>query len=235
MGWWKKHAFAAAVAFAVIAPSFSFFGAAIPPPLVIYGFILYEGQPVEGVTVEAINEVSGERVSDVSEENGAFVVTLGNPPYEWSVGDKITLRATKDCLKGLLSFTVESDEPIKKNITLQLMLKADFTYKPSKPVAGEEVDFMDNSSGAMKWHWDFGDGNTSYDRNPKHVYAHAGNYNVTLTVSCNNFNISTTKQITVVGESGSEKEKKTPDFLISIAIFSLILAMFIRRRCIRSK
>ena len=34
-----------------------------------------------------------------------------------------------------------------------------------------------------EWLWDFGDGSTSTQQNPTHVYAHAGNYTVTLTVT----------------------------------------------------
>jgi gliding motility-associated-like protein len=33
------------------------------------------------------------------------------------------------------------------------------------------------------WHWDFGDGNTSSDKNPTQVYTQAGNYYVTLMVN----------------------------------------------------
>jgi PKD repeat protein len=37
------------------------------------------------------------------------------------------------------------------------------------------------SSGSMTFTWDFGDGGTSTDKNPAHVYPSAGSYNVTLT------------------------------------------------------
>jgi PKD repeat protein len=32
------------------------------------------------------------------------------------------------------------------------------------------------------WHWEFGDGNTSGEQNPVHIYRHPGNYTVNLTV-----------------------------------------------------
>jgi PKD repeat protein len=47
------------------------------------------------------------------------------------------------------------------------------------------VDFTDLSTGASSWAWDFGDGNTSTQQNPTHVYASAGTYTVTLTVDGN--------------------------------------------------
>lgn len=44
------------------------------------------------------------------------------------------------------------------------------------------VSFTDQSVGGTFWLWDFGDGNTSTQRNPIHTYADTGVYNVILTV-----------------------------------------------------
>lgn len=72
------------------------------------------------------------------------------------------------------------------------------TYEPStaqpKPVADfsafkeaykrDEIRFTDNSSYyPTQWFWDFGDGATSTDRNPTHVYADTGTYTVKLRVA----------------------------------------------------
>ncbi len=47
-----------------------------------------------------------------------------------------------------------------------------------------EVKFRDESEGPVaRWHWDFGDGATSAERNPVHRYAAAGSYLVVLTVA----------------------------------------------------
>jgi PKD repeat protein len=46
------------------------------------------------------------------------------------------------------------------------------------------VEFTDQSSGALiGWNWDFGDGNTSNEQNPSHMYNTPGTYTVSLTVS----------------------------------------------------
>ncbi|MEX2603795.1 MAG: S8 family serine peptidase [Gracilimonas sp.] len=58
---------------------------------------------------------------------------------------------------------------------------------------GAIVSFIDNSSdpkdaqdgGIVKWEWNFGDGNTSEDRNPVHTYSTDGTYEVSLTVTDN--------------------------------------------------
>lgn len=46
-----------------------------------------------------------------------------------------------------------------------------------------QVTFMNFSSNATSYSWNFGDGNSSTEENPTHVYAEFGNYDVTLTAS----------------------------------------------------
>lgn len=75
---------------------------------------------------------------------------------------------------------------------------AAFTFSPSTPAAGQAVTFSDSSSDPdgtiAHWHWDFGDPSSgaadqldtsdpSQGRGPQHVYAAAGTYTVTLTVT----------------------------------------------------
>jgi hypothetical protein len=56
-------------------------------------------------------------------------------------------------------------------------------------IAGDVVRFAASSINAdpictiASWHWDFGDGTSSEDQSPEHVYAHPGEYAVTLTVT----------------------------------------------------
>lgn len=46
------------------------------------------------------------------------------------------------------------------------------------------IQFMDKSIGEIeKWHWDFGDGTTSSEQNPSHMYGKGGEWTVVLTVT----------------------------------------------------
>lgn len=45
------------------------------------------------------------------------------------------------------------------------------------------VNFQDASPDAVAWQWDFGDGNTSTQRNPAHQYNAEGQFDVTLTIT----------------------------------------------------
>lgn len=61
---------------------------------------------------------------------------------------------------------------------------ASFTSSATEICAGESISFNDFSTGSPTgWNWDFGDGASSTEQTPQHVYSAAGQYNVTLTVS----------------------------------------------------
>jgi len=60
---------------------------------------------------------------------------------------------------------------------------AQFTANATTGEAPLAVQFIDQSTGSRhEWTWDFGDGGTSGNQNPAHVYLNPGNYTVSLTV-----------------------------------------------------
>jgi uncharacterized protein (TIGR02145 family) len=65
--------------------------------------------------------------------------------------------------------------------------EADFNGLPLSPTVGTEVDFKDFSIfEPTSWLWDFGDGSTSTEQNPNHIYTDDGTYTVTLTATNSN-------------------------------------------------
>jgi PKD repeat protein len=78
-------------------------------------------------------------------------------------------------------------------------VSASFTPSPSSGTAGVTTfSFLDQSTGPVTaWLWQFGDGFTSSQSNPTHVYANAGSYTVSLSVSGNGSNASTNRLVTV--------------------------------------
>jgi len=61
---------------------------------------------------------------------------------------------------------------------------AAFTATPVSGAAPVEVDFTDTSTGApTSWSWSFGDGATSTEQHPSHVYEAPGAYDVSLTAA----------------------------------------------------
>ena len=63
-------------------------------------------------------------------------------------------------------------------------LDAEFSGTPRRGAASLRVRFTDESTGPVEsWLWDFGDGRTSSQQNPTHVYPNPGTYDVSLEVS----------------------------------------------------
>lgn len=76
---------------------------------------------------------------------------------------------------------------------------ADFIFEAD----GLVVTFADASTGDPTSHsWDFGDGKTSTESNPKHPYSAPGNYAVTLTVSNSSGSSEKSKIVTAGGAPG---------------------------------
>ena len=79
---------------------------------------------------------------------------------------------------------------------------ASFDVSPGRPSARSEVRFVDHSAGAAatSWLWMFGDGYTSTQQNPSHVYQSAGFYPVTLRVNDGSRATETTTMVQVAPE-----------------------------------
>ena len=73
---------------------------------------------------------------------------------------------------------------------------ADFQYQISD-ADFREVSFINNSQNAVSYSWDFGDGQTSTESSPTHIYAEEGEYQVVLTAT-NNFGMSVNHSKTIV-------------------------------------
>jgi len=69
-----------------------------------------------------------------------------------------------------------------------------FSANPSSACDTATVTFTNLSSGAITWHWMFGDGDTSNQQSPVHFFQHPGTYTVALT-GTSNFGCSRSKAI----------------------------------------
>ncbi len=91
-----------------------------------------------------------------------------------------------------------------------------FLWKLDKPLANFDydtnalqVDFVFLCEEADDWQWDFGDGNTSQEMNPTHIYSQMGQYTVTLEVLNEMQSWDTAVQTINVGFDAIESPEKT--------------------------
>ncbi len=93
-----------------------------------------------------------------------------------------------------------SPDSLSKTIRLSPLVKAQFKTPASGCVPYNAI-FENTSAGGLNFLWDFGDGTTSTDDNPTHLYTNVGSYKVKLlafdSTSCNKID-STTFTISVV-------------------------------------
>ncbi|HSO01575.1 MAG TPA: PKD domain-containing protein, partial [Gaiellaceae bacterium] len=133
--------------------------------------------------------------------------------WAWNFGDGATSTAQNPshtyAVKGTYSVTLTVVDAtgfthtVTKSVVVAAAPTASVTYQPPSPVNGGEIDFTDTSTdsdGSVEsWAWSFGDGGTSTERHPTHVYLGPGTYPVTLTVTDDDGSSGSVTEDVVVG------------------------------------
>jgi gliding motility-associated-like protein len=133
----------------------------------------------------------------IFEENNGAVggSTLQNPPYVFSTVGKhdVTLIVTNNgCTQQLTKPDyIEIFPPAAK-----FGILAPDCANVLQRIFVDLSDF--GSSATKKWSWDFGDGTTSTDQSPTHIYPGAGVYNVVLTVDNGSCTSKWTGTVTII-------------------------------------
>ncbi|MFA4926785.1 MAG: PKD domain-containing protein, partial [Candidatus Aminicenantales bacterium] len=102
-----------------------------------------------------------------------------------------------------------------KDLDLSLTkLEATFYHYPSLPVKGQEIKFIDRSSGKPeRWLWSFGDGETSTEINPLHTYGIPNSYFVTLKITRGKISSFKSETILIRVSENSDATKLSADFV----------------------
>jgi PKD repeat protein len=81
------------------------------------------------------------------------------------------------------TFTVSANGVYVASSNISTTVISQFSASPASGTFPLKVKFTDKSKGSpTSWSWNFGDKNTSTDKNPVHTYSKAGKYTVSLTV-----------------------------------------------------
>ena len=128
----------------------------------------------------------GQALQGVAEPVSTWNYTFGDENY----GDEQNTNHTYGEVGTYnVTLTVTDSQNIISNVTKIIkvvILKSDINSSSDHGDPNESISFNDLSGGyynISSWYWDFGDGNTSNNRNTSHAYASEGVYNVSLNVT----------------------------------------------------
>ncbi len=103
--------------------------------------------------------------------------TQANPVHSYNSSGNFTVRLTIQDALGC-------QETYERVNYIQIQRPtADFSAVSTSGCTGQAITFLNNSTNGNTYFWNFGNGQTSTQANPTHVYAATGNYTVTLTVT----------------------------------------------------
>lgn len=88
---------------------------------------------------------------------------------------------------------------------------ADFAYTTGNCDGPCTITFINGSTNAKTYKWDFGDTTTSTDEKPTHIYQHEGSYKVTLTATGDGGTHAVQKTVSITFAQ-SNIDPVTPDF-----------------------
>jgi len=144
-------------------------------------------------------------------ESSQLVLNAGNPgaSYNWSTGE--TTQTISVYNSGKISVIV-SNGACSASDTINVVVKPSlipkFGFQITGPCLPSEVKFRDSSLVCgvtiQQWQWDFGDGQTSTQQHPTHIYTQNAEYIVKLTITDNTGNsITKSKRLLIQSSSAT--------------------------------
>ena len=122
-------------------------------------------------------------------KNGSAAVTVsgGTPPYTYVWNTGATTQNITNIASGIYSVTISDGKGCDTTISTTVngtlsLISSDFNYlaQDYSIDLGMEVDFFETAVNAVQYYWDFGDGDSSLEDNPTHVFSAIGTYSVSL-------------------------------------------------------
>ena len=105
----------------------------------------------------------------------------------FQVNENAAIGTTTDLSLTLTSFNNGTPSAALTNGSLRVVeevIMANFVARPRRGSVPLQVQFNENSVGTIDTYaWDFGDGSTTDEQNPQHLYTDPGSYTVALTVT----------------------------------------------------
>jgi PKD repeat protein len=170
---------------------------AAPTAPIVASFAYAPLNPVAGQNVAFTDQSSGTIASWTWNFGDGTTSTLRNPGKSYGQAGTYHVVLTVANGSGATSSST-ADIAVSVSIPATPPVSAAFAFAPVSVTVGSSVAFNDQSSGApTSWLWSFGDGSSSTQQNPSHVFAAAGAYTVTLTASNGSSSAAASRQVVV--------------------------------------
>lgn len=175
-------------------------------PYEFYGYVYIDSGAAASKT-KLSAKIRGREVSSYVMESVGSYGGPGDNPFQ----GRFIVPYTRDDIGSVITFETDgkvASEQVVITNSGERVLRQDITFNfgpapcPGIPAftssshsgsAPLQVQFYDNSAGSpVSWDWNFGDGTTSKEQNPVHMYSKPGSYTVTLTIYDQSCGYSTT-------------------------------------------
>jgi PKD repeat protein len=144
-------------------------------------FYYYPANQNDGLTIQFMDDSWGNPTSWAWDFGDGEISDEQNPVHIYGDGGEYLVNLTIAGDSGDCSSSVEMMIKVGYD-SIPEGCQAWFFYYPTD--VPNSLQFIDESWGdPTSWAWDFGDGNTSDEQNPLHIYDDLGEYLVTLTIS----------------------------------------------------
>jgi len=129
---------------------------------------------------------------------------LIEPQHQYSVGGNYLVQLS----------AIVNQCPITQSTTYLVKPGLDVNFSTAGLCSNKPIDFNNATTGGIEVIWNFGDGQSTTEKNPQHTYINGGAYNVVLAVESDNGCINTRTQTKIIRSSPQ------PNFSIDLPPFS---------------
>ncbi|MFT6747016.1 MAG: gliding motility-associated-like protein [Glaciecola sp.] len=131
------------------------------------------------VKVHALPVIDMTSDTTICEDTKAFLWATGGVKYNWSpsidlnasnIANPISSTNTFETYQVTVTDENNCIDSLSTTVSINVTPEANFEYDFIASCPGFDVTFTDKSSSTDSWLWDFGDGATSTDKSPSHIY-----------------------------------------------------------------
>lgn len=129
-------------------------------------------------------EIIGNKTSWCTGEFADLSTEQSYSSYQWSNGlNAASIQVTSDCTISLQAINSWGCTGYSDTLEIAFVEKPSASFLYSQPINTPGIQFINQSTNADNWLWDFGDGQTSEEQHPAHIYSSRGVWSVVLIVA----------------------------------------------------